>query len=957
MYSKFKSGSRWLKCDFHVHTPNSVLNNQFGNDFNEYVKILLQEALKNKVSVVGITDYFLIDGYKRIKNEYLLNDDKLKELEFTLDDIKKIKEILFIPNIEFRINTVINNSKVNYHIIFSNELDIIDIEENFLNRLNIPIRGSEKRSLTKNNLEYLGKILKKEQNTFKGSDLRVGIENASVDSYEVLDILSKTETFKNKHLIVIPSDEDLSKIKWEGQAHNIRKTLIQQAHCLFSSNNKTIKWGLGELSSSEEFIKEFYTLKPTIHGSDAHQVGELFKPSEEKYCWIKSLPTFEGIRQILFEPKSRVYLGEMPPENKQPYNVIKKVRFIDPKNNFSNDWVYLNKDLNSIIGGKSSGKSTLLYYIARTIIPEKIEILKEEIGKNINYLGYDFEKENEGFDFIVQWADGKEDKLSKKGSERKLTYIPQLYINHIAENKNNKSELNQIILEILKEKEEFKDLIDDTNKKIENKSFEIRKIISNIFINMQKMEQLEKEKIEIGDLEGINSNISKIKEEIEELQKKSTLTKEEIEEYQNYLSQIEENNKLLNEYQNHKRLYNNYFTEVLEKINNDKLEFSNILIKNTSGINDTQIKELFVNFDKNIRDTIDEMEMKIREINRLHNLDNKIDGLSNKLIKLKNEVKEYENKIKGMDRHSELLNLIESERKKVSLIERKSKEINVLKEILEKEELENEYKKLIDLYKEKIDRHNSYKKISNDIELEIKLKFDLESFKINFSDRISKKLSLEKQFKETCFENNDFIFKDEKSHLENISYIYRELMSNDKIKLNQGSILKNLINSLFENYFSIDYDLIQNGDTLLKMSPGKRGIILFQLFLQLSNTDTPILIDQPEDNLDNRTVYTELNNFIKDRKNKRQVIMVSHNANLVVSTDSENIIVANQEVQENKNYNKSNRFEYVTGALEKTFTLNDKIESLYSKGIREHVCEILEGGEIAFKIRELKYSL
>ncbi len=74
-------------------------------------------------------------------------------------------------------------------------------------------------------------------------------------------------------------------------------------------------------------------------------------------------------------------------------------------------------------------------------------------------------------------------------------------------------------------------------------------------------------------------------------------------------------------------------------------------------------------------------------------------------------------------------------------------------------------------------------------------------------------------------------------------------MQDERIKLNLGATKKNVIEALFTDYFSLDYDLIQNGDTLLKMSPGKKGIILFQLFLQLSNADTPILIDQPKYNI------------------------------------------------------------------------------------------------------------
>jgi len=72
--------------------------------------------------------------------------------------------------------------------------------------------------------------------------------------------------------------------------------------------------------NKEEYVKEFFSLKPCIHGSDAHCYEKLFRPDKNRYCWVKSIPTFEGIRQMLFEPKERVYIGETFPNKKQPYN-------------------------------------------------------------------------------------------------------------------------------------------------------------------------------------------------------------------------------------------------------------------------------------------------------------------------------------------------------------------------------------------------------------------------------------------------------------------------------------------------------------------------------------------------------------------------------------------------------------------------------------------------------------
>ena len=951
MYQKFKNGSNWIKTDFNVHTPYSVLNNQFGKDFDNYIKNLFEKALKNDIAIIGITDYFIVDGYKKIKEEYL-NKDKLISLGFKEEDVEKILNILILPNIEFRISTLVEGSKVNYHVIFSNELSIEEIEDEFIKQLWFLFQGSEKRPLTKKNLEDLGRKLKSEQKEFEGKhEFIVGIEQASIEATDILSILENNTKFKNKYIIVIPADEDLSKIKWSGQGHNIRKTLIQQADCLFASNNSTINWALGG-NKPEEFIKEFKSLKPCIHGSDAHKLDDLFKPFGNKYCWIKAIPTFEGVRQILFEPKERVYIGENLPYKKEPYNIIEKVKFVDPKNNFPNDWIYLNQNLNSIIGGKSSGKSILLYYIAKTIIPQKIDKLKAEIGENITYLEYEFEKENEGFDFIVHWADNTETKLSDKGTERSLTYIPQLYINHIAENKNRKAELNQIIFDVLKEKKDFKEQNLDIDKKIENINLEIQKNINLIFSRLDNIKQLEEEKREIGDLEGIRKNISLLKEKINKTQEESLLTESEKLEYQKILDLIEEQKKIQKKYEEDNQILDSYIHEIQEKIEKDKKEYNVIFEEKAFKIAELSLKEKIQKYNYAIQNSLILLMNKMDEIKN-QKLD--INFVTDNILKLETKLTPYLNKLNSINEHKELSEILMREQEKIDKIQLKLSKIEEIKRELENIDLKENYKLLTKLYSEKIEQHKKYVNISDNIQLKVGLKFNSEIFKINFSEKISKKSPLDRQFENLGFSNNDYNFSEEE-HLENIYGIYDKIMQDERIKLNLGATKKNVIEALFTDYFSLDYDLIQNGDTLLKMSPGKKGIILFQLFLQLSNADTPILIDQPEDNLDNRTVYSELNNFIKDRKNKRQIIMVSHNANLVVSTDSENIIVANQEINDIKEYNEKYRFEYITGPLEKTFRKNNK-NKLYDLGIREHVCEILEGGEVAFKLREAKYNI
>jgi len=164
---------------------------------------------------------------------------------------------------------------------------------------------------------------------------------------------------------------------------------------------------------------------------------------------------------------------------------------------------------------------------------------------------------------------------------------------------------------------------------------------------------------------------------------------------------------------------------------------------------------------------------------------------------------------------------------------------------------------------------------------------------------------------------------------------------------------------LFDDNFEIRYSVTYKNDDIFHMSPGKRGLVLLTLMLELSNATHPILIDQPEDNLDNRTIYSELKDFIKSCKSKRQIIIVTHNANLVVSADADCVIVAEQKGIEEDIIETNYRFNYFSGSLELSY--GSEHSEVYSElsdlGIRQHVCHILEGGVKAFKEREKKYNL
>src|SRR5439155_13812760 len=95
------------------------------------------------------------------------------------------------------------------------------------------------------------------------------------------------------------------------------------------------------------------------------------------------------------------------------------------------------------------------------------------------------------------------------------------------------------------------------------------------------------------------------------------------------------------------------------------------------------------------------------------------------------------------------------------------------------------------------------------------------------------------------------------------------------------------------SHIELVYALRYDNVPIEKLSSGTRGIVLLMLYLVLDKSDMrPLIIDQPEENLDPRSVFEELVPHFRDARQRRQIIMVTHNANLVVNTDADQVILA-----------------------------------------------------------------
>lgn len=155
-------------------------------------------------------------------------------------------------------------------------------------------------------------------------------------------------------------------------------------------------------------------------------------------------------------------------------------------------------------------------------------------------------------------------------------------------------------------------------------------------------------------------------------------------------------------------------------------------------------------------------------------------------------------------------------------------------------------------------------------------------------------------------------------------------------QLRAGATVDGLYDYIYGlSYLEPKYSLTYGGEELHHLSPGERGLLLLVFYLLVDKSDVPLIIDQPEENLDNQTIYKVLGQCIIQAKNRRQVIMVTHNPNLAVACDAEQIIYAARQ-------RGISEFTYESGPIE-------------DPRIKGYIIEVLEGTKPAFENRSKKY--
>lgn len=176
-----------------------------------------------------------------------------------------------------------------------------------------------------------------------------------------------------------------------------------------------------------------------------------------------------------------------------------------------------------------------------------------------------------------------------------------------------------------------------------------------------------------------------------------------------------------------------------------------------------------------------------------------------------------------------------------------------------------------------------------------------------------------------------------------VSHLERDMRTAQQIPMSIASQLrKNVdVKSLYDflwglGYLEPEYSLKLDGKDLSHLSPGERGTLLLVFYLLVDKSQKPIIVDQPEENLDSQTVFKLLIPVIKDVKKRRQIIMVTHSPNIAVVCDAEQIIHAHIDRAA------GNAVIYTMGAIE-------------SPRINRYLVDVLEGTRPAFDNREAKY--
>lgn len=969
--SRWPRGSEWRRWDLHVHTPESRLGSPFdGLSWEQYVTALELAANEAKISVIGVTDYMTLDGYEK-----LFAEKKTNNRLSTVD--------LLIPNIEFRMMPQTNDGKaLNLHLLVDpSEDDHIDKINRALRNLKFSYDG-QPYGCCREELTAFGRA-QDPRLTDDEAAYTFGIQQFKPDRTAIKQWLENEKWLRNNSLIGIANGKDgISGLPLDGFGA-IRDEILKWSHFVFSGNPRDREHYLGLKAGTpkEEIIRQYRSLKPCVHGSDAHAAASLFKPDNDRFCWVKSDPTFHGLRQILWEPEDRVHIGTLPPQPSDHSQQIRRISLSNSSGWFAIDSIELNSGLVAVIGEKGAGKTAVadLSSFASGYPMEK-KSLSSFITKGQLHLS--------GTKIELEWGGG--DRTSGiltdtplNTTRPRVRYLSQDFVERLCSSDHEGTELQKAIEDVVFAK------LDEVQKEGYSSFGELRKARESAS-NIQKealrgeLATLHKEVDRLQeaiDQRGSKlSSIAEVKKQVEELKKQMPDATQSVD--QKVLEELEKQQTQL------KELEDQIATRSRRRRSIEGAVESYAAIKKTTGqeiakiqkqlrdadVADATVLKLVPTWDPDMDDLlqkeVDKLDVEIvtlkgaenapptppsvvsvqAEIAKLKELVAKDEVSRKRLLDLQKQIAERIATVERLEK--EILNLDEKVTK--TLKEQKAKQVALYLDVFKAMSADEAgLKELYSPMQDAIDQLGEEMQFSVSVGYQIDWKSWLDrSARFYDGRRVgaeAKRLEIEK------IVETKLVPAWKSGDPDKIKSAFEEFLSVIDIQTFPESFGTSKLSrvELSDWIFSVDhielsYKIHYSGTELEYLSPGTRGIALLVLYLLMDEDDTrPLLIDQPEGNLDNSSVYKQLVPYIRKAKKRRQIILITHNPNLVVATDAEQIIIATAERPSSQPYP---RLRYDSGGLEHSVSGDER-------GVREAVCLLLEGGEDAFRARENRYSL
>lgn len=977
-------GSEWRRWEPHIHAPGTVLNNQFGSDspWDVYLKKL--ETVAPKIEALAVTDYYLTDTYEEVLRQKAAG---------RLQDVQ-----LIFPNVELRLDVAAKSGFVNLHLLVSPE-DPNHVAElhRILQRLQFQAHG-DTFNCTRQDLISLGK--KADTSILDDrAALSHGATQFKVNFDQLRRVMRESDWAKTNILIAVAgaTGDGTSGLRQAADA-TMRQEIEKFAHIIFSSSTAQREFWSGRKGVTLDQLKERYGgCKPCLHGSDAHDQKTVGQPVEERYSWIKGGLEFDALRQACIDPEGRAYVGSESPSTAMPSQVISNIAIGDASWAATPD-IPLNPGLVAIIGARGSGKTALADMIAAgcdaiapgswsasaNISPSFLVRARQLLGHATSTLTWG------GGASVTRFLDGRD--ANGHLAFPRARYLSQQFVEELCSSAGVSdgliAEVERVIFDAHPQDDldgaiDFAELRDFRTARFQQAREREAEAIADLSERIAT--EIEKEAAVTGLALQVTQKTGQIKSYNEDLAKLVVKGTEAQAIRHTQLGQaVQTLRGTIQAYGNQRRTFVALQDEVVSTRNTKAPELLRQAKERhvLSGLSQEQWDEFLLIYkgdvdtslssyvtwsDQQIAaltgpatptsdpntplfpDTADLSKLTLNtllaEMARLEVLlsaDNIIRG-------------QYSTLSKRIAQENAALITLQSRladaqgagaRRKELQSERDEAYGRVFQAII------NEQNSLSDLYGPLMARLNASTGTLRKLGFSVRRVVDVATWgAVAEEDLLDRRKAGPFQGRGALIALADTTLRsawetgsaaDVQAAMANFISLYmRDLLSQAPFGQNQQAEfrgwLKQFAHWLFAtDHISVRYEIVYDGMDIRKLSPGTRGIVLLLLYLALDDADDrPLIIDQPEENLDPKSVFEELVALFIAAKAKRQVIMVTHNANLVINTDADQIIVADAGPHPAGGLPP---FRYTSGGLENT-------------AIRKAVCDILEGGEEAFRER------